>query len=133
MEIIQLDNKHTIERTVCHDYVEDREYDEKGNIVRFRDSRGMEAFFDTDESGYLSHAKMIKEGKIVEAWYERNKNGKITHYHNSDGIEYFNEYDEKGNKIHTKHIYTTTLDEWWEYDYEGKLIYFHDSNGLTTQ
>ena len=49
--------------TIADKNTEIKEYDEKGNLIHYRNSKG------------------------VECWYEYNANNRLIHYRNNDGIE----------------------------------------------
>ena len=55
--------------------MEKREYDEKGNLVHFKNYDG------------------------YEQWREYDDKGNLVHFMDSDGREWWKEYDEKGNLI----------------------------------
>jgi len=66
------------------------EYDEKGNIIHFKNSDGYEIWF--DEKGNMIHCK---DSDGFEMWF--NEKGSITRCKDSNGPE--TRFDEKGNII----------------------------------
>lgn len=101
-----------------------RNYDEKGNLIHYKDSRGFEYLYDYDENGHLIHTK---DSDDYEEWRKYDEKGNQIYYKNSNGKEYWLEYDEKGHLIHFKN--SNGFEEWHEYDENGNEIHFKNSDG----
>ena len=100
------------------------EYDEKGNQIHLKDSKGCEEWNEYDEKGNQIHHKDFKG---YECWKEYDEKGNLIYYKDSYGYEVWKEYDEKGNLIYYKD--SNGHEEWNEYDEKSNLIRYKNSNG----
>ena len=72
-----------------------KQYDEKGNLIHYKDSRNIEYWMDYDEKENIIHYKDCDE----ECWRGYDDKRNIIYYKNSRNFEYWKQYDEKGNLI----------------------------------
>ncbi len=118
-----------------NEYWAEREYDEKGNLTKFRDSLGEEAWYEYeyDEAGHIISRK-DNEGNFQESRFDAHGN-LLYSKDNNDEYEYERKYDDKGNMIYTKYLHNKkmVLEHWFEYDAYGNQILRKDSDfGETT-
>ena len=78
-----------------------KEYDEKGNLIHYRDSNGYEEWREYDENNNPIH---FRNSTGFEWWSEYDENNNVIHYRNSDGYEAWYEYDEKGNRRNSDNV-----------------------------
>ncbi len=71
------------------------EYDDKGNLIYYKDSDGTECWYKYDKKGNYVY---FKDSIGNEAWREYDENNRKIHYKNSDGGEYWCKFDEN-NRI----------------------------------
>ena len=60
------------------------EYDEKGNLIHYRNSDGYEYWREFDKNNNLIHRR---DTNGFEAWKEYDENGNLIYYRDSDGYE----------------------------------------------
>ena len=70
------------------------EYDNNGNLIRYKDSNGYEQWYDYDENGNCIHNK---DSNGFEYWNDYDENGNLIHYKDSNGCELWKGYDNKQN------------------------------------
>ena len=108
---------------ICEGY-DDKNYDNKGNLIYVKSSVGDEIWYEYDNKGNKIH---FKTSTGYEGWWKYDSKGNIIYYKNSLGNEEWYEYDNKGNKIHSKD--NRGYEEWCEYDSKGNEIHYKDSKG----
>lgn len=101
-----------------------REYDEKGNVIHYKDTNGSEWRYEYDQNGNEIH-RVSSTGSQI--WQDYDVDGKLIHYRNSSGYEYHQEYDNNGKVSHFKD--STGEDYWYEYNEKGQKIGAKDSDG----
>ena len=80
------------------------------------------------DGGYEYDVDYYKDSNGIESWYEYDENNNLIHYKDSTGYEYWESYDKNSNLIHHKD--STGYEEWYEYDENNNLIYYKDSEGI---
>ncbi len=119
-----------IKMTICNEYWAEREYDEKGNLTKFRDNLGEEAWYEYkyDEAGRIISFK-DNEGNFRESRFDTH--GNILHIKdNKDEYAYERKYDDKGNIINEKRFLNKEfiVEYWAEYDAYGNQTLHKDSD-----
>lgn len=69
-----------------YDDGEEAKYDERGNVIYFKDIFGYEGWFEYDERGNVIH---LKDNKGREWWREYDDRGNVIHEKNNKGREWF--------------------------------------------
>ena len=75
------------------------------------DSVGVSYWYDYNENGNKIH---LKTSRGLESWSDYDTKGNLIHYRNANGYERWYEYDKHNNKIHYKN--THGYEEWFEYE-----------------
>ena len=132
-------------------YSWEKEYDENGNVISYKDSRTLEGgYYDWtkkyDENGnlvfyltsdaywikysYDGECRLINEensvGEITETLYDEN--GNILKTTTNYGYWVFMTYDDKGNVLTSKN--SDGYEVVWRYDEEGNITYYASSDGI---
>ncbi len=103
----------------------DKSVTNRFKVLRFLNSEELPFIFEYDERRNIIH---FKDSRIAyEWWREFNKDDLQTHYKDSKGLEYWLEYDKNKNVIHYKD--TTGYEYWKTYDNEGREIYYRNQHG----
>ena len=72
----------------------DWKFDSNNNVTYYKDSRGIEYWYEYDSNNNLIH---YKDSTGYEYWKEFDKNNNLIHSKDSNGYEFW--YDSKGNRI----------------------------------
>ncbi|MBR4789378.1 MAG: hypothetical protein IK024_00625 [Treponema sp.] len=95
------------------------EYDDKGNLIHYKDSNGLEEWMEYDDKGNLIHHKF---NSGTEVWTQYNDDGNAIYAIDSEGNEYIWEYDENGQLIYWKE--GKWYEEWILSDSEIRMIHY---------
>lgn len=76
-------------------------YDERGNLIHYKDSGGEESWSEYDSNDNLIHHKSIKpDGKVNEHWNTYDEKGNWIYCECSDGFKIIRKYDSNNNMIY---------------------------------
>ena len=96
VKISEIIKEHNLVKKVKKNEYPIKEYDDKGNLIRFKNSNNF------------------------KYWYEYDDRDNLVHYKDSKGYEVWNEYDEKGNIINKLIHYSNGVWELNGEEYEVK-------------
>lgn len=132
------------EELFCEEFME---YDSRGNEIHYKNSDGIEWWYDYDENNSPIRCKFNdgteefwaydKRGNEIyhkdyigeEYWWEYDKNNNKVHEKYSDGSEFWLEYDEHGNETLCKDFNSVLRRCEYDYDKKGNKVYSKSSNG----
>lgn len=125
--IIEQDSNGNYTHFKSDDYECWREFDERGNLIHYRNTNGKERYYEYDERNNLLTSR-FNTGYVAN--YEYDEKNNIIHFHTNRGIESFNNYDEKDNLIYHCCIDDGSITvDYYTYDSNGNKI-FSRSNSL---
>ena len=78
-------------------YEECRKYDSNNNCIHYKDSYGVEYWYEYDDRGNEIH---FKTSTVLEIWREYDNKGNCIHYKDSKGYEEKYYYDEYCNFLY---------------------------------
>lgn len=126
--LIERDENENITHFKSHWFECWREYDELGNLIRYRNSKGANHAFKYDSNGNCI-AYRTEDGILYVYKYDE-KNRCVYEKHGSHEIFY--EYDERDNVIFIlqKKYNSKTEEVWSLYDKDNRLVYRKHDNGF---
>lgn len=83
----------------CCGYKEEYSYDDDGNLLSYINSEGVHFTSEYDIDGNPIH---FSDNNGYEEWYEYNEYGQISYFKNNERYEEWMEHDSKGNVVHYK-------------------------------
>ena len=99
-------------------------FDERGNLLYYKNSYGYEEWYEYDKNDNLIY---YKDSKKVKFWREYDKNNNLIYSEDSKGSKIWQEFDERNNLIHYKDSYG--VEQWRKYDERNNCIHIKDCDG----
>ena len=97
-----------------------KKYDEKNNLIYFKNLFGYERWIEYNENNKKIHSK---DNNSLEVWYKYDEYGNLIYHKESTGYKEENEVDENSRRIYTKKGRDSINHEmWYKYDINGKQI-----------
>lgn len=90
-----------------------KKYDNKGNKIYYKDSKGDEYWWEYDKNGNNIHYKGSNNG--LEEWSEFDEKNNMIYWKDFDGQEYWYKFDENNEEI------DITEQEYKEIEYNRKI------------
>ncbi len=101
-----------------------KRYDDRGNLIYYKNLAGYESWREYDENDNLIYYKGLND---FEEWAIYNKQNKKINSVNYRGAEKWYEYDEKNREIHYKN--SEGVERWYKYNKNNILVYHKNPNG----